>query len=264
MARKPAAGRQRPRAGGAAPAAKVRGLALGLAAIEALLSARAAQGVTQVASSLGIAPSSAHDLLASLADLGFVAKDPVRHSYRLSAGAFRLVHSIAEHFGPNPKIANLLPRIASRHRASVYIHTLCGLESMLIGAVGEYAPSTSLGISTPAYASAAGKILVAQLPEESWPDFAPVPGAQKLTPFTDTDPKRFLREIRLARERGFATAERTSAIEVCAIAAPIPQKTGPPRYSVALLYPHEEWLLKCLPDLKDAVLCAAAELARAL
>ena len=244
--------------------AKVRGLALGLSAIEMLVGARFPQGVTQVASALGIAPSSAHDLLAALVDLGFVEREEAGHRYRLSPGVFRLVHQIAEHFGPNQKISNLLPGIAARHNASIYIHTLCGLEAMLISAVGEYAPSTSLGVSTPAYASAAGKILVAQLPEEHWPAFAPGASTKKFTRFTDTDPDHFLATIRLARENGFVISERASAIEVCAIAAPIPRGAGPAMYSVALVYEHHEWATKCLPDLKKVVFEVADELARAL
>lgn len=242
----------------------MRGLALGIAAMEALLKARHACGVTQVAADLGIAPSSAHDVLAALGDLGFVEKEEATHLYRVSAGAFRVVHQIAGHFGPNRKIANILPAIASRNNASVYIHTLSGREAVLIDAVGEYGPSTSLGTFVPAYASAAAKILIAQLPEDSWPEFAPEPGAPKLTRFTSTDPAQFLKDLRAARNAGFALSERAASIEVCAIAAPIPHGPPPFRYSVALVYPHREWSAQNLPDIKDAILRAAKELAAAL
>lgn len=243
---------------------KVRGLALGLAVIEHLLAARSSQGVSQIARALGIAPSSAHDLLAVLAGLGFVEKLPDSHRYRLTPRIFRLVHEIAGHFGPNPKWGPLLPALAARHSASIYVHTLWDTEAVLIGAAGKLAPTTSLGVMTPVYASAAGIILTAQLPEDDWPRFAPGPAAIRPTPFTNTDPSVFLQNLRAARQNGFAIAERTAAPDLCAIAAPVPETLRPARYSVAFVFPSAEWPPQNLPDLKSSLSAAASELAAAL
>jgi DNA-binding IclR family transcriptional regulator len=196
--------------------------------------------------------------------LGFVEKAPASHLYRLSAGAFRLVHHIAERFGPNLKIANLLPQIAMETNASVYIHTLWGREVVLISAIGEFGPSTSLGTVTPVYVSAAGKMLVSQLPEESWPEFAPDSDAVKWTEFTVIDREHFFKELHQARASGVALAERTASREVCAIAAPIPELYEGRQFSVALVYPYREWNLKNLTDVKDTILSAAKRLAKAL
>ncbi len=89
----------------------------------------------------------------------------------------------------------------------------------------EYALTVVPGQRLPLHAGAAGKVLLAHLPPDELRRFL----AEKLprhTARTFTDPKRLARELARIRRQGFAEDRGEFSPSICAIAAPIPDRSG--------------------------------------
>lgn len=239
-------------------------LRLGIAAIEKMLEKRRSIGVTELAQLLNIAKSSAHDLLQSLRELGFVEQDPQTARYAVSPEIFNFVHQISEQFGANSKLHEFIREEAARQRCSIYVGTLSGRHTYILCAAGPIADTTTLGIRTPAFMTAIGRVLIAQLPRERWAEFGPQPGDTKLTEWTNLDPKRYLAAVERAARDGVAWNEQETGRGICSVAAPLPEIEGPPRRAVGIVHTHLDWLTLDKAELATRVKELAAKISRLL
>lgn len=217
-------------------------LRLGIVAIGKMLEARRSIGVTELAQHLNIAKSSAHDLLRSLCELGFVEQDPKTARYAISPEIFSFVHQISEQFGVNSKLHLFIRDEAARQRCSIYVGTLSGRHTYILCAAGPVADTTTVGIRTPAFMTSIGRILIAQLPRERWAEFGPQPGDVKLTEWTNLDPKRYLAAVERAAKEGVAWNEQETGRGICSVAAPLPELEGPARRAVAIVHNYSDWV----------------------
>jgi DNA-binding IclR family transcriptional regulator len=141
-----------------------------------LLKAHRSLGITQLAKELQLSKSTTHDLVAALCALGFVDQNPTTRRYSVSPEIFRFLHLVSTEFGPNSAVKPLLRAQARKLKASIVITALCRRSTYALCASGANAGTFLLGDNGPAFNSACGKILVAQLEETVWPEYAPKPG----------------------------------------------------------------------------------------
>lgn len=243
------------------PKTPARSLGAGISVLRFMVNAGRPLGLTQIGTQLGMSKSSTHDMLHALRDLGFVEQDSETRKYLISAGIFAFIHDFAEHYGPNAKINHALLREAERLQCGIYVHVIVGKSVFLICAAGRNAPTSSLGVEAPSYASSAGKILVAQKPEKEWPNYAPPADAVAFTTKTVTRPASFLKQVRLAREEGVAWNEGEHSETTCSVATFIPERNRISKKSVALVFTADEWLAQDRTKLAAEVKKVASELA---
>lgn len=244
--------------------AQQSGFGVGISLLEFLIESRGPRGVSQIASHLGLPLSSAHDMLKLMSELGFVEKKKPTRLYRASARVFELAHKMACHYGVNDRIAQVLRRYSHEHNLTLCLAVLASDQTYIACASGSLGDTPTLGAGGPAYATAAGKCLLALLPETDWAPFAPGPTSPRLTPHTNTDPERFFRELRLARVNGVAWNIRETAINIVSVAAPLPEPDGSARYAVAFLYPYEDWPLLDRENAAQCVKSLATKLSTSL
>lgn len=230
-----------------------KSLGVGISVLKQMVGAGHPQGLTQIAAALDLSKSSTHDLLHALHELGFVEQDTETKKYLISPGIFSFIHDFAYHYGPNAKVNIAMQKEAERLKCGVYVHVISGKSVFLVCAAGRYAPTSSLGVEVPVFASSAGKVLVAQKPEDEWPDYAPEAGATPFTKKTVISPEQFLKQVRQARELGTAWNEGEHALDFCSVAAPILEPGKISTRSVALVFAEKEWRIQDRPTLASEV-----------
>jgi DNA-binding IclR family transcriptional regulator len=236
----------------------------GVEALVVLLKAHRSLGITQLAQALQLSKSTTHDLAAALSELGFVDQNKTTRRYSVSPEIFRFLHLVSTEFGPNSAIKPLLRAQARRLKASIVVTALCRHRTYTLCASGPNADTFLLGDNGPAFNSACGKILVAQLDESSWADYTPTPGEKTDSPYSNRDPQRFLQELRLARQDGVAWSLRERDASLCSVAAPLRAGEKPWSRAVGIALPHSEWMARDREELAAQVRALAEEISQQL
>lgn len=236
----------------------------GVEALVVLLKAHRSLGITQVASALGLSKSTTHDLLGALGELGFVEQHPATRRYSISPEIFRFLHLFSADYGSNSALKPLLRAQARKLNASIVVTALCRRSTYALCASGLDADTFLLGDHGPAYTSACGKILVAQLDASAWPDYAPRPGDKPDSPFSNLDPQRFYAELRTAAVNGVAWSLRERDASLCSVAAPLCVGDKPWSRAVGIALPYQEWIIRDRDELAHQVTALAAEISALL
>lgn len=236
----------------------------GFEALRVLLKAHRSLGITQLADALGLSKSTTHDLAAGLCALGFVDQNKATRRYSISPEIFRFLHLISTEFGPNSAVKPLLRARARTLGATIVITALCRRTTYALCASGPSADTFLLGDNGPAFTSACGKILVAQLGEAAWQEYAPRPAEEVASPHANLDPQRFFAELRAARVNGVAWNRRERDVRLCSVAAPIRVGEEPWNRAVGLALPYAEWAVRDRDELADRAKTLAGEIAQLL
>jgi DNA-binding IclR family transcriptional regulator len=221
-------------------------------------------GVTSIARTLKMPKSSVHRLLQSLQELGFVQRIDIGR-YTLCADIFDFVHEIAWNFGRNLRLEDQLRAAAHRLDCSVYLSMLGRRDTYVICAAGEEGNTARLGIHSRAYASSAGKILIAQKDRTCWPAYAPDPDDVPATPFTTRSRSQFLAGLRKVKKAGLAWNLRETSPSHVSLAAVVREPFIPvPRLAVALVLRQENFEQRDPGVLENDLRELASELEREL
>lgn len=237
---------------------------LGMEALMVLLRARRSLGITQIATGLKISKSTAHDLVATLVQLGFVEQSDLTRRYSISPEIFRFLHLFSTDYGVNAVLRPLLRAEASRLKASIVVTALRRRTTYAICASGPEADTFLLGDNGPAFTSACGKILVAQYPEADWPNYAPLPEEKGCSRYSNLDPERFYFELRAARVHGVAWNIRERDAGLCSVAAPICAGEMPWSRAVGIVLPYSDWVIRDRDELAAQAKESAARISDAV
>lgn len=184
-------------------------------------------GCVEVADSLGLAKGTAHGLLRTLLEVGFVEQDRVTGKYLLGEGLVRLT---APHLDPNvlrSMALNWTDSLASRSGETVRLGVL-DQGSVLVAHHGfrpDDSPQTlEIGQRRPAHACALGKVLLAH-----------DAGAARLvlsrplasfTPRTVVVPKELSPQLAQVRRDGWALEAEEHEMDTAGMAAPVRDRGG--------------------------------------
>ncbi|SDC01413.1 DNA-binding transcriptional regulator, IclR family [Raineyella antarctica] len=227
-----------------------------------MLSERSQLSVTEAARELGVAPSTAHRLLATLAGRGYVRQ-----------GGHRLYHP-----GPALFVAGGLERSVSRVTArlhpvleqlhvevgeTIHLQMLAGADAQFVdGVEGDQGLRVGLrgGIRMPAYCTSGGKAMLAALPD---PVIEAV-HSRGLRPWPSariTSLDELWAELAEVRECGYALNRDESERGVVAIGVAIAVEAGDPVASVAVAIPSPRfedssipYLVASLGEARDAAI----------
>lgn len=197
-----------------------------LSVVEALAATDGA-GVTAVADRLGIAKSTAHAHLQTLLDRQYVVKrDGQYHpglqfldlgqSARAPWDAYGCVEEKVEELAAESQMRAQF--LVEEHDEAVYVYRSTGRHSV---------PTNSrVGVRIPLHSVAAGKAMLARLPEERVEGILDRRGLERLTEHTTTDRETLLEALQRVRERGYALNDQESWEGVRAVGAPITTPDG--------------------------------------
>lgn len=203
-----------------------------------LLRVRPEAGVTEIADELGIGSSTAHRLVATLQEHGFAEQTTARKYtlgplMRLSPDAASVEHCIEM---GEPAMRAL--RDASKE--TVHITVLSGTWAKFVAAVESphmMRVTARVGLDVPAYTSASGKVLLAQLSQQHLLELYPEEELPAVTPNTIRTRSELMVELDGIRESGFARNFEESEIGLVAFAVPISRPVGSPVCSLTVTGP---------------------------
>lgn len=188
-----------------------------------LLRERGTLRVTEVSDELGVARSTAHRLLSTLTNRGFLARDPVTRAYRSGRALIEIGLASVEGFDIRPQARPYVEALSARLRETVNLLVLEGSSCRFLdGVAGDRTLLTRVRTGTvlPAHTTSGGKVLLAELPPARVRALFGG-GLARITDRTITDHGRLARELRRIREQGYAVNFGESEPGINAVAVPI-------------------------------------------
>lgn len=186
-------------------------------------------GVREVAGALGMAKSSAHDLLASLAQVGLLCKtDDGR--YRLGWRLVTLSETVLATTELRREAHPIMEELAAQYRETIHLAILDDTKVVYVdkleGKQAVRVELTSLGTRLYAHCSALGKVLLAYRPEEDVKRIIKAEGLPRFTANTITDPDELEQALERIRKQGYAYDLEEILPDLCCIGAPIHDHAG--------------------------------------
>ncbi|WP_436348308.1 IclR family transcriptional regulator [Natronorubrum sp. FCH18a] len=182
--------------------------------------------VSEVSDAIGVTPGTAHTYLATLESRGFVEK---------TDGEYRLGLELLP-YGEHVRLRNDLYRAAMEevhrlaHDIDACAHLMTEYEGQLLvlhevfgeNAIGmDFHPQKRERPQTYLHCTAAGKAILAQLPDYRVAQIIEEHGLVSYTPSTITDETELVDELETVRERGFALNDQEQMQGIRAVGAPI-------------------------------------------
>ena len=190
---------------------------------------RPERGVTEVAKALGIPKSTAHGLLATLAQLGLLRRtDGAR--YRLGWRVLELSETLLESTEFRVEAEPVMNGLFGRFGETIHLGVLERDQVLCVEKLktSRYLPlgSVMVGGTIPVHGSSMGKVLLAWRP---WSEVKRLLACETLNPMTEntiTALDHFEDELRQVRRQGFACVVEEAMQELCGVAAPLRDYTG--------------------------------------
>lgn len=238
---------------------------MGIRILECLVNWPTSRGVTQLADELGLAPSSTHDLLKVLCNLGFAIHDEETRRYAPSPRIFEFINHFSTQFGITPKVQDLILKRSTELQMSIFLGTAWQDESYVVCTSGPLGGNSAVGSHGPIVHTAIGKVFIAIHRKSEWNAYAEM--AEKLDP---ADPSRkqtkeaFLKELERISESGVAWNLFNTGSDFFSVAAPLKTKGTNRKYAVALIFTKGMYYLLDRPKMEETVKEVADELEEAL
>ena len=186
-------------------------------------------GVTEIANLLNEPKSTVHELLSSLAQLGWLARTD-KGRYRLGAIFFTYSRIALKVLPFRDEAHRTLQALADRFGEIAQMGILAGEE--LVYADAAHGPMranqtvTSVGAFFPAYAFAMGKVLLSHAPWEKVHETFVKRGLVAFTPDTITKLDQLKIELDQIHQQGYAVSQSEFMREWSAVAAPVYDRSG--------------------------------------
>ncbi len=198
-------------------------------------------GVSEVARRLGVAKSTAHRLLTTLASRGLVEQNDETGRYRLGLHLFELGHLALSRVELRKQSRTLLEELReitgwtvhlaiAQDADTLFLERLLTLRGMQ--AFGEYRRRWPLHVTS------SGKAICAFDPEAAARRLDA--GLPRFTDRTICDPDAFRAELAAIRARGYATSTEELMPHLASVAAPVLDQQGFARAAISLTGPPEE------------------------
>lgn len=176
---------------------------------------------------LGVAPSTAHRLLAMLTYRGFVRQDPVSKAYLPGPSLTGVAFAIYSRLDIQRSAAPVMRRLSEQLRETIHVGMLDGANVHFVAAVEGPAAvrvASRLGRTTPAHCTSTGKVMLAQLAEIELRELLPGEELTRITPRSLGTRTELEAELARIRERGYAVNREESEEGVASVAVPIPTR----------------------------------------
>jgi DNA-binding IclR family transcriptional regulator len=223
--------------------------------------------LAKLAEETGLAPSTAHRLLTTMVELGFIQQDDASRRYAPGPRLLGLV-SAAEQRLAGLRAAALphMTELAGVCGETAHLTILDGPEVVFIEQVlgrGTIRVEVKVGSRMDAHVTAAGKALLAWQPSGYLEPLFDA-GLRRFTPHTLTQPEDLRRDFDIVRERGWASELEEHELGAGCVAAAVMPPSGPPVASLSVSGPTSRLHPEDFGMLGERIRQAADRVAEAL
>ena len=186
-------------------------------------------GVSELSRRLGLATSTVHRMLATLADERLLERGSSSGGYRLGLAIFDLGASVATSRDLHEAALPVMATLRATTGETVQLAVLDGLESVYIDRLES--PHTvrifsRVGTRLPATTTSTGKVLLAALPPDELSARLAGWEPRRITPHTIVDVSTLRARLTEAAERGWAENLEESRVGVVSVGAPVHDAGG--------------------------------------
>ncbi len=192
-----------------------------------LLGERPEIRLTEATRYLGVAPSTAHRLLAMLNYRGFVRQDPVSKAYLPGPSLTGVAFAILGRLDIQRSAAPIMRDLSQQLRETIHVGMLDGANVHFVAATEGPAAvrvASRLGRTMPAHCTSTGKVMLAQLAEVELRQLFPDEELERVTPHSIGSRSELEAELSRIRERGYALNREESEEGVASVAVPMPTR----------------------------------------
>lgn len=185
-------------------------------------------GVTEIGRRLGVHKATASRLASTLAERGFVERDPMSQRYRLGLGLVGLAGAARSGADLIRLTRRALEELADRTRETVNLGVRSGGAVVHLDQVTGTRSIVSVswvGRRSPLHCTSNGKVLLAYLDEAERDRLLSRP-LERATPNTVVDPDELRAQLAIVRSLGYAQSLEELEEGLSAVAAPVRQAGG--------------------------------------
>jgi len=223
-------------------------------------------GVREVATKLNMAKSSAHDLMASLAKLGFLNKTEDSR-YRLGWRLVTLSETLLATTELRKEAHPIMEELAAQYQETIHLAVLDDTQAIYVdkleGRQAVRVELTSLGARLYAHCSALGKVLLAYSSEQEVKCIVQTAGLPRFTPNTITYEEELLQSLAKIRKQGYAYDLEEILPELCCVGAPIYNHRGQVIAAISMSIPAYRFR-RSQTEYRDAVVRTAKTISKRL
>lgn len=223
-------------------------------------------GVREAATKLKIAKSSAHDLMSSLAKLGFLNKTE-DNRYRLGWRLVTLSETLLATTELRKEARPVLEDLASQYQETIHLAVLDDTQAVYVdklqGRQAVRVELTSLGARLYAHCSALGKVLLAYSEENEAKRIIQTAGLPRFTDNTITNEEELIQNLAKIRKQGFAYDLEEILPDLCCVAAPIYDYAGNVIAAISMSIPAFRFR-RSQTEFRDGVMRAAKTISKRL
>ena len=244
----------------------VPNLARALQVLESL-AAQPHQGISQLASGLGIPRNSVFRIVATLADHGYLIHEPASQSYHLSRKLLALGHRVVEHEGLLSRSLDVLADLREATRETALIAVLLDEGGVVLEqciSPRAVKVSVQVGHRFPLHTAAPAKAMLAWLPEPLRDRLLADCDFRPFTPATRTTRQALLADLAGARATGYACDVGEELAEVHCVAAPVLDHRQHPVASIWVTAPAARLPPAAFPEVGEHVAGHAARITQRL
>lgn len=200
--------------------------------------------VKEVANQLSIANSTAHRLLKTLEEEGFIVKDNITNNYRLGVLILSLSSVITENMDIVKMSTNILNEISDKFRQTAQIGVIQNNHIYYVNRVDYAHPVLGVQIfysnwKAPIHCTSSGKVLLANKSKDKIDQIINSELTQ-LTEKTVTDPEMFRKQLDEIRRKEHSITIDEHIDGICSIAVPIKEKSGTVIAALEVIKPSQQ------------------------
>lgn len=235
--------------------------------IDTIHKARRGMGIAELASELGMPKSTLHHIIATLVETGFLSQDPLSRTYNIGFHLVEIGQAYLEQLDLRKVARPHLEQLSLKVKEIVHLLVLDQAEVVYIDKVenhvqeGTLRCSSFIGRRVSAYSTAAGKVLLAFLPQEELRSYLSTEKLLPKTKYTVTSAELLWEQLATVKEEGYAVDRQENEVGLQCVAAPIFNREGKCVAALSISGPMNRVSLKRIDEeLKGAAILTARQI----
>lgn len=210
-------------------ATQIRSVAKALLIIDYIATVQGELPLAKIAAKLGMAKSTAHGLLATLKDFGYIEQSPFTGNYKLGMRLFEIGNIVGNSLDVRTVAVQYIQQLVGEIEETVHLAVLDKGEVLYIDKRESHQSLrivSQIGMRLPAHCTGVGKAMLAYLPESELKRIIAVKDLPRFTRKTITAAEKLQDELRQVKEQGYAVDNEEIMDSLRCVAAPVFDHSG--------------------------------------